>query len=296
MDARPSFQQSSLLKSPFVVFIFAIAAVFLLVYNVTLQKQNQSLLKKAQALQRSLETIETEHKTLIDRTEKERAEFAALKEENQTLQTDLKKVADDLAAAEDEKTYLEEILIHKTREIENIRKNPVVNTSSDAVSRQIREKEEEIRRLTEHNKLLVKKLERLYKATNDKIAEINVAKISLEETISGARTLINNEWNTVELGSISVNSPAPQKTQEARKPAKKEGHVLAINEAHGFVVVDVGKADGIRSDSTLFLNQDGRSVGTLAVLEVRDVMTACNIKELSQGKKIQVNDLVSIQK
>jgi len=111
MDARPSFQQSSLLKSPFVVFIFAIAAVFLLVYNVTLQKQNQSLLKKAQALQRSLETIETEHKTLIDRTEKERAEFAALKEENQTLQTDLKKVADDLAAAEDEKTYLEEILI-----------------------------------------------------------------------------------------------------------------------------------------------------------------------------------------
>jgi uncharacterized phage infection (PIP) family protein YhgE len=293
MDERPSFQQSSLFRSPLVVSVCAVASVVLLLYNVTLMKQNHGLVRKAQALQRSLESLETEHKALVERTEMERSEFAQLKEENQTLQTDLKKVADDLAAAEDEKTYLEEMLIHKTREIENLRKNPVVSSSSDAIARQIREKEEEVRRLGEHNRLLADKLKRLYKTTNDKIAEINVAKISLEETISGARKILDNEWNTVELGSISVNSPAPQKKAE---PAKKEGRVLAINEEHGFVVVDMGKVDGVRSDSRLFLKQNGQAVGTLTVLEVRDVMTACNIKELSQGKKIQVNDLVLVQK
>ncbi|MGH7197770.1 MAG: hypothetical protein ACREH5_03415 [Candidatus Omnitrophota bacterium] len=294
MDERPSFQQSSLFKSPFVVSLLAIATVSLLIYNITLQKQNHSLLKTAQKIQQTLETLETENKHLIERTEKERNEFAALKEENQTLQADLKKVADDLGAAEDEKTYLEEMLIHKTREIESLRKNSAANANAETVSRQIRDKEEEIRRLSDHNKLLVDKLRRLYKTTNDKIAEINVAKMSLEETISGARDLIDSEWKTVELGSISVNAPAKQ--AEPKKPAKKEGRVLAINEDHGFVVVDVGKADGVRSDSTLFLKQNGQSIGTLTVLEVRDVMTACNIKEITQGKKIQVNDPVLVQR
>ena len=296
MDERPSFQQSSLFKSPLVVSLLAIATGFLLLYNITLQTQSQSLVKKAKKLQQSLEVVETENKNLIEKTEKERNEFAALKEENVTLQADLKKVADELAAAEDEKTYLEDMLIHKTQEIERLRKDPLANASSETVSRQIREKEEEIRRLSEHNKLLVDKLKRLYKTTNDKIAEINVAKISLEETISNARKLIDNEWNTVELGSISVNSPAPAKETQTRKPAKKEGRVLAVNETHGFVVVDMGKVDGIRSDSTLYLKQDGQPVGTLVVIEVRDVMTACNIKEITQGRKIQVNDLVLAQK
>ena len=80
-----------------------------------------------------------------------------------------------------------------------------------------------------------------------------------------------------------------------RTAAKKQGRVLAINEDHGFVVVDMGKVDGIKTGMDLFLKKNGETIATLSVLEVRDVMTACNIRNLDSGRKIEINDLVSIQ-
>ena len=68
-----------------------------------------------------------------------------------------------------------------------------------------------------------------------------------------------------------------------------------MNEEHGFVVVDLGRVDGIQNDSQLAVNKNGETEGTLSVLEVRDAMSACNIKDISPGHKIQINDLVSIR-
>ena len=84
-------------------------------------------------------------------------------------------------------------------------------------------------------------------------------------------------------------------SHELRGP-KKEGRVLAVNEEHGFVIVDLGKVDGLKDGADLTLQKNNETVGTLKVLEIRDVMTACNIKELAAGKKIEPNDLVLIQK
>ena len=175
---------------------------------------------------------------------------------------------------------------------------------------QLKAKDEEIRKLYEQNTLLSQKLDRLYKTTSSKIMEINVAKIALEDTIVQTRKTIDNEWNlpagqagTVNLGSIQVhqanaNISSKEKTQEApRAVSKKQGKVLAINEDYGFVVVDLGKVDGIKNDSILVLKRNNDVIATLTVLEIRDVMTACNIKNLNDpGKKIAVNDLVSVLK
>ena len=107
------------------------------------------------------------------------------------------------------------------------------------------------------------------------------------------------------LGSIRVKqsspttaAPSEQKSQPAARTtsSKKQGKVLAINEDHGFVVVDLGKVDGIKSDSILTLKRNNETIATLTVLEVRDVMTACNIKDLNPGQKIAVNDLASVLK
>ena len=136
------------------------------------------------------------------------------------------------------------------------------------------------------------------------MTEINIAKIALEDTITEARKMIDNEWNTVNLGSIRVNqssptvAPSQQKSQPVARTtsSKKQGKVLAINKDHGFVVVDLGKVDGIKSDSLLILKRNNETIATLTVLEVRDVMTACNIKDLNPGKTIAVNDQASILK
>jgi hypothetical protein len=92
-------------------------------------------------------------------------------------------------------------------------------------------------------------------------------------------------------------SPAPAASATVSRSApKKQGRVLAINEAYSFLVVDLGKVDGLEKDSSLIIRKGGKEVGTLAVMELRDVMSACNITNLKNGAKPEVNDEVVIVK
>ena len=291
---------------------FLIGAVLLLVpRTMLLESKNKTLSNTLATLEDSLKKTDKEKEALKDTLE-------GYRREKESIQFQLQKIQDDLNAVTEEKTYLEEILINKTKEMEALKQTPrasaVPAVSAARVTgggtEQLKAKDEEIRKLYEQNTLLSQKLDRLYKTTSSKIMEINVAKIALEDTIVQTRKTIDNEWNlpagqagTVNLGSIQVhqanaNISSKEKTQEApRAVSKKQGKVLAINEDYGFVVVDLGKVDGIKNDSILVLKRNNDVIATLTVLEIRDVMTACNIKNLNDpGKKIAVNDLVSVLK
>lgn len=286
---------------PFLLVIISViicaVSVYLFVGSQGVRRENKTLLEEVQ-----------KNKDLISETQKERNELKnnleKIKEENASLQILAKKSEETAGSATEEKKYLEEMLINKSKEIEDLKNQALVpaaaplSAAAGDVERRLAQKDTELKRLYEQNRILSQKLEKLYKTTNEKIAEINLAKITLEETIAQARKAIDNEWNLVDLGSISVNPNSPQKPgkPESRKFSKKEGKVLALNQDHGFVIVDLGKVDGIKNDTTLSLNQNGQTIGKLKILEIRDVMTACNIQELSSGKKIQINDPVLIQK
>ena len=294
------------------VILLSLTSLLLFTRNQNLKKNNHSLLEDSKKLSQSLENAESANKELLGKQNKGektlRDSFDTLRKENESLKLAIKKAEIQTSSAVEEKSYLEEMLINKTKEIELLKNSPspasVASASSaDAqeLMRKIRQKDEEITKLGEQNKILSDKLAQLYKTTSDKIAEINVAKIALEETVANARKKIDEEWNTVNLGSITVDkkaapvATAPVK-QESHDVSKKNGRVLATNEEHGFVVVDMGKADDLNSNAVLTVTQDGQPVATLSVLEVRDVMSACNIKDLQDGKKIKINDLVLIQR
>ncbi len=284
-----------------------------------LNKQNAALREEVNKVTASFSTFEEENQKLASKIEAVEAERDNLKQavegfqsETSSLRNELQKISDSLGSAKEEKTYLEEILISKAKEIETIKKNysaPVVTLPNEIsvptfaaetadTMQKLKQKDEEIRKLTDQNRVLSQKLERIYKTTNEKISEINVAKITLEETITEARKIIDTEWSAVDLGAIAVETKGSSKnSQQAPKPrqAKREGRILAINEDHGFVVVDLGKMDNIDNGTVLSLKKNGREIGKLSVLEVRDVMTACNIQTLNQGMKIEVNDPVLVQ-
>ena len=275
--------------------------------NRALSERNHELLLKSQNLQHQLNLIAYQSETL-SRGENERAReiqktVETFKKQNETLAFQLKKVEARIESVKEEKTYLEEMLINKTKEIELLRKNtsapaaPTENTSGE-VRAQIGEKDEELRKLNDQNKVLQEKMERIFKTTNEKMNEINVAKIALAETVSTAQRKIEDEWNTVNLGAITTSAmPMRQnEIEEAPLPRqpKNEGHVLAINNEHGFVVVDLGKVDNLSDGTVLEVRKDGLTVATLSVLEIRDAMAACNIKTIQDGQRIEINDPVSI--
>ena len=274
--------------------LFLLSTVYFFAQNTSLHKQNHALSVELQRYKENVDKTVAQNAPVID---------AGLKQELEGLKNQMQSVVE-------EKSYLEEILINKTKQIETLEKqlsgrpvaaaSPALTGGSPDLSARLDVKDEEIRRLTERNMILSKKIQRLYKMTSERMSEINVAKMTLESTIASARKQIENEWNTVDLGS-SIAEPGSAAALKPGagspgRPARNAGRVLAVNEEHGFVVVDLGKVDGI-DDTTLFsLNKNGSPSGTLKVIEIRDVMTACNIKDLVKGTRIEVNDLVSIRK
>lgn len=271
-----------------------------------LRAKNLELVKVIEKNAALVKSVEEQKKTL-------KSTMEAVKKENEAVQYEMKKAEAQMNAAVEEKTYLEDMLIHKTREIESLKKTAAdspaaaapsaavaeASKSAAGISDQIRQKEAEIQKLSEQNRALSEKLDRLYQVTTSQISEINVAKIALEETVTGARDTIDDEWNTVNLGSINAGNqgaaPAPKAPARPSGP-KTEGKVLAVNETHGFVVVDLGKVDNLSSGTGLVIVREGKNIADLSVLEIRDVMAACNVKNLAEGQKIRVNDAVRIQK
>ena len=284
--------------------------------KVTLQKKQRNLLEESHQLQITLDQVQQKYGTLLKnlKTSEKEAQnmeqaIESLKKENESVQFSLKKVQAHLDSILEEKSYLEEMLINKSKQIEilNSRKgssettdtsvpaSTVESMPASSVTGEAEPKNDELKRLNDQNRVLQEKLDRLYKTTNAKINEINIAKIALEETVSTAKKKIEDEWNTVDLGSVTTSAvpDRPSDDSQPKKP-KSEGHVLAINNEHGFVVVDLGKVDNLPSDAMLQVQKNGQTIATLSVLEIRDVMAACNIKDLQNGQRIEINDRVSV--
>ncbi len=289
--------------------VLLIATIALSVRSTSLAASNRSLSAKTAGLQAELERVRKHTEAIEEKIKNERGELQgaldASKKEIEGLRFELDKARLGVDSVREEKTYLEDILIHKTKEIDKLK----TAVATDRLTLELKNREEDIARLQDQNRLLAGKLEKLYKMTLDRLSAIALAKSTLEETVADAKRRIDEEWNAIDLGSINVErgassaalqsaaAPAARTAApaELRRAARKEGKVKAVNDAHGFVVVDLGKVDNLSENSVLQIKKGGEWIATLAVLEVRDVMAACNVKNAVPGYKIRVDDPVFIQ-
>jgi hypothetical protein len=286
--------------------VLSLCALSLFFDRISLIKKNRTLLENSQKLEQALELVQQQNHEFLQKfggVEKEKQTLSealeTVKKENESLQFASKKNESRIESIKEEKSYLEEMLINKTKQIEILNSQKTSDSGdvlpAEGIHATLEQKDEELRRLNDQNRLLQEKLDRLYKTTSDKINEINIAKIALADTVSIARKKIEDEWNTVNLGSVTTSAVSDRdKIPVETTQPKSEGHVLAINSEHGFVVVDLGKVDNLSSESTLEVKKDGQLIATLSILEIRDVMAACNIKELKAGNRVEINDPVSI--
>ena len=279
--------------------IFVLLSTVLFLNKLSLEKQNRRWTDLSHRLEQMLDRSKQHRHRLFHSMQSRQKEaknlgtsLEAIKKEKQSLESSIKENEANIASIQQEKTYLEEMLIHKTKEIEVLSAR-TGQSSSDAGVGTVNE--EELKRLNDQNQILRDKLARLYKAVSSNINEINVAKIALEETVSSAKKKIDDEWNTVNLGSVTTGETSDEiPTPGTNKEPKTEGHVLAVNDEHGFVVIDLGSADNLPTNATLQVKKNGQTIATLSVLEIRNAMAACNIKDLRDGQRIEINDLVSI--
>lgn len=104
------------------------------------------------------------------------------------------------------------------------------------------------------------------------------------------------EKESVELPPIVVKpqTQAQAETPLAAKkksiPVKPTGTVLEIDRENNFVVIDLGQDSGIKLGDTFKVYREDKTVATLEVIQARQSICACDIKE--EIAPIEVGDIV----
>lgn len=117
------------------------------------------------------------------------------------------------------------------------------------------------------------------------------------ETRTPETQTAGSEEESVELPPIVVK-PQTQAQAQAETPAwpnrsipvKPTGTVLEVNKENKFVIIDLGQDVGIKPGDTFKVYKQGKVVGTIEVIQVRQSISACDIKE--EIIPIEVGDIV----
>ncbi|HAA88075.1 MAG: hypothetical protein CMO73_04195 [Verrucomicrobiales bacterium] len=75
-----------------------------------------------------------------------------------------------------------------------------------------------------------------------------------------------------------------------------EGVVTAVNKDWGFVLVNIGKDQGVEGDSELIVKRDGIRIGNLSVVSIQPGLTVADISQKGLSKAVEPGDKVVFQK
>ncbi|MCX5668784.1 MAG: hypothetical protein NTX89_01505 [Candidatus Omnitrophica bacterium] len=135
-----------------------------------------------------------------------------------------------------------------------------------------------------------KRLGEMETMLTERIAQISFLKDELDAIKSGkpSASLESKPRESVELPAIVVRSTsAAQKENPLKVDALIfSGKILAVNPDNNFVVIDLGTTSGIKHGDAFNVYREGKSIGSIAVIQVRENISACDIKTMSTPLKI----------
>ncbi len=150
--------------------------------------------------------------------------------------------------------------------------------------------EKSIANLSEEKRSTEKKLVETENIIQGRIDEIWQIKKDIDSRVDprtsrGTRTTgVATSAGEIELAPIVVSAkkgqgaPAPATT--AKQPASKklQGSIVSVNEDNNFVIVDLGEKSGVQVGDAFKVYHNGVQVGTVAVIQVRQEISAADIK------------------
>jgi len=87
-----------------------------------------------------------------------------------------------------------------------------------------------------------------------------------------------------------LTSPSLERVGETTAGLK--GRVVTINKEHNFVVIDLGKQDGIDIGNSFNVYRGEMFLGSVEIIQARDRIAAADIKDIKDGMDIEINDTV----
>jgi len=210
-------------------------------------------------------------------------------------------ITQELVREKNDKTKIQEILKSMKSE------NAVLMRQLKSLNERKINLEKKFQGLQEKNAAIEQKFNYMQTMLTDKLPQINDIREQIDVIRSGGtpetRTpetqTAGPEEESVELPPIVVKPQTQTQTQaQAETPAwpkksipvEPEGTVLEINQEGKFVIIDLGQDAGIKPGDTLKVYKQGKVVGTIEVIQARQGISACDIKE--EIEPIEVGDTI----
>ncbi len=156
----------------------------------------------------------------------------------------------------------------------------------------------------EYNSLLAEKesmkvkLARLESDMEYKNQEIDKFKTALQESTVKSQETRAEAYHSpeeVDLPPIHAQKTAKLTTPSLERLGEKlelKGRIVTVNKEHNFVVIDLGKQDGINIGNKFNVYRGETFLGSVEIIQTRDRIAAADIKDLKEGLSIEINDTV----
>lgn len=233
-----------------------------------------------------------------------RDELRSLQVSNESLQREKSALEIDISSLRNEKQDLLRQLDYNRKLLDSISQE-VVRERNDKVAIQESFKaikaenailSRRLKSLNSHKATLDKKIQDLQEGKSDIEKRLSTMETMLEERVSQINSLKNDldairnvkpitsldkkPTESVQLPAIVVRSFPPAERTEAGA-SMFAGKILAINLDNNFVVVDLGSSSDVKSGDKFSVYRDGKPIGSIEVIQVKDNVSACDIKKMS---------------
>lgn len=171
-----------------------------------------------------------------------------------------------------------------------------VKAENDLLSRQLKSLnsrketlDKKVQELQEGKSTVDKRLSEMEAMLADKISQIDSLKNELDLIRSGKPGVVSDrKREAVELPAIVVRS-SPSSSRDQAEIPEFLGKILAVNTDNNFVVIDLGVSSGVTVGDQFNVYREGKFVGSITAIQVRDSISACDIKRVNTALKIGDN-------
>ena len=71
-----------------------------------------------------------------------------------------------------------------------------------------------------------------------------------------------------------------------------EGRIVTVNKEHDFVVINIGRQDGVRVGFDFDIYRSGHIIGSIKVIQLRERIAAADIDYVEDGYSIEIDDKI----
>lgn len=177
-------------------------------------------------------------------------------------------------------------------------------TTRAALEDKLFQSERKLRALTEEKNKLSAQLTKMKKALEQRLSQFSQSEQVLQSALADAEKIMQDEDAfSIQLPPIVVKADTVLSGEAAEeelflrtvedKIFEYSGNIIKVLDKYKFVVINIGKQEGIEEGMDFTVYRKGEAIGRIEVMETRPHISACDIVEVTaQAGQFKLDDVV----